>query len=145
MGFIRYEGKCFSQQHVGIVVENFILNNIVYFILLCYAHDVEAGYAIKVLCCNLTFYCFWQVEQPILLFILIIILLWLMLLSLGQMLLSPFYLFVIMVHDITEPCGCQGVARALVLWGLLLKFKFWWLDQHLIPYMWQLVLAYISI
>ena len=31
-------------------------------------------------------------EQPILLFILIVVLLWLMLLSLGQMLLGPFYL-----------------------------------------------------
>ena len=28
-GFIRYEGKCFSQQHVGIVLVNFILNEII--------------------------------------------------------------------------------------------------------------------
>ena len=35
------------------------------------------------------YYMFWQVEQPILLFILIIILLWPMLLSLGQMFLRP--------------------------------------------------------
>ena len=32
-GFIRCEGKCFSHQHVGIVVENFILNKIILFIL----------------------------------------------------------------------------------------------------------------
>ena len=55
-------------------------------------------------------YCvFWQVEQPILLFVLIIVLLLLMLLSLGQMLLKAHFIyFVIMAHDVIEPCGCQG-------------------------------------
>ena len=87
------------------------------------------------------YYVFWQMEQPILLFILIIKLLWLVLLSLGQVFLSPFYLFVIMVHGVIEPCGCQRITRALVLRGLLLKFKFWWLDQHLIPYMYWIKLS----
>ena len=41
------------QQHVGIVVERFILNNNYFiFILFYYTHDVVGGYAIKVLCCN---------------------------------------------------------------------------------------------
>ena len=31
----------------------------------------------------------------------------LLLMSLGQMLLSPFYLFVIMVHDVTEPVDAR--------------------------------------
>ena len=71
----------------------------------------------------------WQLEQPILLIILIIMLFRLMLLSLvqmllspfyllmslDQMLLSPFYLFVIMIHNVPEPCRCQGVTRAIVL------------------------------
>ena len=35
------------------------------------------------------YYVFWQVEQPILSFIMIMMLLWLMLLSLGQMSLRP--------------------------------------------------------
>ena len=58
IGFIRCEGKCFSQQHVGIVAENCILNkNYFIFILSYYTHDVVGGYAIKVLCCNGTLLC----------------------------------------------------------------------------------------
>ena len=65
-----------------------------------------------------------------------LLLLWLMLLSLGQMLLSHFIynvtrpgvietisLFVIMVHEVTEPCGCQGITRAMVLYGCCLSLS----------------------
>ena len=31
-----------------------------------------------------------------------------LLMSQDQMLLSPFYLFVMMVHDVTEPVGARG-------------------------------------
>ena len=42
-------------------------------------------------------------------------LLLLILLSLGQMLLRHIlFIIVIMVHDVIEPCGCQGVTMALV-------------------------------
>ena len=31
------------------------------------------------------------------------------------------FLFIIMVHDVIEPCGCQGVTKALVLWDSYLS------------------------
>ena len=44
-----------------------------------------------------------------------------MLLSLDQMLLRPIlFIVVIVVHDvIMEPCGCQGVTMALMLWAVI--------------------------
>ena len=46
-----------------------------------------------------------------------------------------------------DQCICDSwcVTRAKMLCGCLLEFEFWWIHQHLIPYVWQLVFAYISI
>ena len=68
-----------------------------------------------------------------------------MLLSLSQMFWGSFFLFVIMVNDVIEHSGYQGGCQGPDVVGLLLEFKLWWLDQHLIQYVWPLVLAYISI
>ena len=48
----------------------FIYFILLYFILFCYTHDVMDRYTVKILCCYWTCYCL-QMEQPILLFILI--------------------------------------------------------------------------
>ena len=42
-------------------------------------------------------------------------------------------------------CDRCCVTRTKMLCGCLFKFEFWLVHQHLIPYMWQLVFAYISI
>ena len=88
--------KFFSHQHVAIVVEDLILNKIIlfilyYFILFCYTHDVRVRYTVKVLCSNWTCYC-GQMEQTILLFILIIVIVTDIIVT-RQDVISPFYLY----------------------------------------------------
>ena len=78
----------------------------------------------------------------------LIMLLSLMLLSLGQMVLSPYYLLCHCgswcYYGTWNHVGVRGSPRPWC-YGLLFEFEFWWLDQHFTPYMWKLVFANISI
>ena len=67
-----------------------------------------------------------------------------MLLSLGQMFWGSFVICYY-VSWCYRTMWVSGGHQTPDVVELLLEFKFWWLDQHLIPYMWQLVLAYISV
>ena len=77
----------------------------------------------EVLWCKWTLFCVCgRGNSPLYYLFMMIIVLWVMLLSQSQMFWSLF-LFFIMVHDIIEPCGCQGGHQALMLWGCYLSLS----------------------
>ena len=42
------------------------------------------------------------------------------------------FLFIIMVHDVIEPCGCQGVTKAMMLWCCYLSGSCGYLTETII-------------
>ena len=98
------------------------------FYFVCYTHDVEVGYAIKVLCCNWTYYCLAGGTANFIIYYVIVtdvivtrqdVIKPILLINVTMLdVIKPiFYLYFIMVHDVVESCGCQGVTRAIVLCG----------------------------
>ena len=82
-----------------------------------YTHDVMGDYICEVIRCYQPLVS-WQMEQPILFFIIYVEVTDVM--SQGQMLLALIIYYCHMVHGIiAEPCGSQGGHQALVLWAVI--------------------------